>query len=416
MSTNTPDLLSNIPSMNAGRIAIRVKGVAEDAIRNFHPWLFADAITHQSREGKPGDIAVIFDKNRNFLAVGFYDPTSPIRVRILAHLIPTQINRDFFLNRIVSSVRLRKQLLPETTGYRLVHGENDRLPGLVIDRYNKTLIIKLYTAAWLPHLGEIIHSLGEIIDLHRILLRFSRTLIKYPESLYGLKDGDILVGSPIQKPILFKENGLVFESDPIRGHKTGFYLDQRENRTSTGELANGKRVLNVFSYTGGFSVYSASGGAKEVTSLDISKQALDAAKRNFQYNLTNSRLQKCKHKTIIGNAFETLPALANSNHFYDMIIIDPPSFANKKSQIEKATHAYKQLTRLGINLLNSGGILIQSSCSSRITADEFFDAVHLSANEIGHSLKEIKRSFHPIDHPTTFKEGAYLKCIFATVL
>lgn len=416
MSKTTSNLLSNIPSTSAERIAIRIKSTAEDSIRNFHPWLFAETITHQSREGKPGDIAIIFDKNRNFLAAGLYDPTSAIRVRILAHRVPAQIDRDFFLKQIASAARLRKKLLPETTGYRLVHGENDKLPGLVVDRYNNTLVIKLYTTAWLPHLRDIIHSLGEIITPQRILLRLSRTLTKYPEYLYELKNGDILSGSPIHKPILFRENGLVFESDPIMGHKTGFYLDQRENRISTGELAKGKHVLNVFSYTGGFSVYAASGGAREVTSLDISKQALNAAKRNFLYNIDNPVIQKCKHETIIGNAFEILPVMANSNHFYDMIIIDPPSFANKKSQIQKAINAYKRLTRLGINLLNSGGILIQSSCSSRITANEFFTAVHVSANEIGRSLKEIKRSFHPIDHPITFKEGAYLKCVFAAVL
>lgn len=414
LSTNK-DKISRIPGVSLERIAIKISASAEHAITNGHPWLYANAIKHQNKEGKAGDLAVIFDKDRKFLAIGLYDPVSPIRVRILAHSIPVPINEDFFYNRISTALKIRTRLLENTTGYRLIHGGNDKLPGLVVDRYVDTLVIKLYTTSWLPHLEGILSALEAITGCQRIVLRLSRILTNFPELLYQLNDGDILLGPPISSPAKFQENGLWFEIDPVKGHKTGFYLDQRENRVRVKNLAKGKKILNVFSYTGGFSIYAASGGAKDVTCLDISQQALDAAKRNFRLNSDDPLIRISKHKIIKGDAFKVLAELQRNHKLYDMVIIDPPSFAKDQSQVQRAISAYKRLTYLGLNLLQRGGILVQSSCSSQVPAGEFFAAIHNVAKGSGCILKEIERSYHPIDHPIRFKESAYLKCLFASV-
>ena len=415
MSRTNKEKLSSIPSVSSERIGIKISASAEHAIKNNHPWLFARGIKHQNKEGKPGDLAVIFAKDRKFLAIGLYDPISPIRVRILAHHIPVPINEEFFHNRINTAFKIRERLTKNTTGYRIIHGGNDKLPGLVVDRYADTFVIKLYSTAWLPHLKGILSGLESITGCQRIVLRLSRKLIKTPEFLYQLNDGDILSGPPISSPVIFQENGLWFEIDPLEGHKTGFYLDQRENRAKVKSLANGKKILNVFSYTGGFSIYAASGGAKVVTSVDISQQALNAAIKNFCLNSDHPLIRISKHKTIKGDAFKILAELRGKNKLYDMVIIDPPSFAKDQAQVRKAISAYQRLTRLGLNLLRKGGILVQSSCSSRVTANDFFTAVYHGAKESGYILKEIERSNHPMDHPIRFKESAYLKCLFASV-
>jgi len=414
MSTAVQNSLSRIPFPDAKRIALRVTPAAESALRRGHPWLYEAAITNQSRGGKPGDIAVIFDKNRKFLAVGLYDPTSPLRVRVLAHHKPVQINRDFFEKQLHKAEQIRKAIPDNTTGYRLVHGGNDALPGLVVDRYAESLVIKLYTPAWLPHLVDILTGLNAISHWERIVLRLSRKVAKNTAHLYQVQDGEILTGSPISSPILFQENSLWFEADPVHGHKTGFYLDQRENRARLSKLVAGKSVLNVYAYSGGFSIYAAQGGATHVTSLDISKPALEASKRNFILNMQNPSIKRCNHEVIIGDAFQVLPLLYEQKRQFDLVVIDPPSFAKDKSQVQRALSTYKRLTHLALNLLPKGSILVQASCSSRVSTDDFYNAVQTAAVEIGRNLHEIERTTHPIDHPIGFYEGSYLKCLFAT--
>ena len=206
----------------------------------------------------PGDLAVIFDDKRRFLAVGLYDPTSPIRVRILQSREPATINADWFRGKLVSATRVRASLeAQDTTGYRLVHGENDGLPGLVLDRYADALVLKLYTPAWIPHLKEFCDALAQVSPATHLILRLSRALQKQNDLLHGLSDGMTLTRLTPPSLILFRENGLTFESDPIHGQKTGFFLDQRDNRARVETLSKNKSVLNLFSYTGGFSVYAA---------------------------------------------------------------------------------------------------------------------------------------------------------------
>ncbi len=407
-------ILSQLPSPAPKRIALRISPPAERALRHGHPWIFDQGITEQSHEGAPGDLAVIFDNKRHFLAVGLYDPTSSIRVRILQSRQPATINVDWFRSKLVAASQVRKPLVGQSTdGYRLVHGENDGLPGLVIDRYAETLVLKIYSPGWIPHLKEFISALLET-KCERLILRLNRSLQKQAEFLHGLGDGMTLAGSPPEGLILFRENGITFECDPIHGQKTGFFLDQRENRARVEKLSKGKSVLNVFAYTGGFSVYAARGGAKQVVSVDVSAPAMQAAIRNFSYNQQFAAVKSAIHETISEDAFEVLARMESQKRLFDLVILDPPMFAQNQSQVAAGLSAYRKLTRLGLGVLRPGGILVQASCSSRIDAETFFDTIHQSARESSRRLTEIERTGHALDHPIGFDEGAYLKCLFAT--
>jgi 23S rRNA (cytosine1962-C5)-methyltransferase len=410
------DFLRDMPPPAARRLALHVTPAAERALRGGHPWLFDQAIRRQSSEGQAGDLAVIFDGRRRFLAIGLYDPHSPIRVRILHRGKPAAIGPEWFRAQLTTAARLRASLpAAGTTGYRLVHGENDGLPGLIVDRYGTTTVLKLYTAAWLPHLRHFLPALAAVAPAERLVLRLSRQLQSRPELLHGLTDGKILWGPDLAGPVIFQENGLLFEVDPVQGQKTGFFLDQRENRARVEGLANGAAVLNVFAYSGGFSVYAARGGAVSVTSLDISRPALEAAERNFLLNQAIGRVAAARHELLAGDAFALLAQLGREAHLFDLVIVDPPAFAKSQSEIEGALSAYKRLARLALGVLRPAGTVAMASCSSRVTAADFFATVNEAAAAAGRPLREIERTGHPIDHPVGFAEGAYLKCLFAHV-
>ena len=362
---------------------------------------------------------MIFDHKRQFLAIGLYDPHAPIRVRILQHHTPAPIDQDWFRSKLADAIKLREPLLQlpgnsVTTGYRLVHGENDPLPGLVIDYYAGTEVIKLYTLAWLPHLNSILAGLMDAMPTDRLVLRLSRTVVRQPQGLYGLEDGMLLYGPKITHPVIFQENGLSFEADVVHGQKTGFFLDQRDNRRRVGDLAGGKSVLNVFAYTGGFSVYAARAGAPEITSIDTSQPALEAAQRNLVHNHLFPAVAAARHEIFVEDAFLALARLQGEGRRFELVIIDPPAFAQKQSQAAQALHAYERLTRLALGVLQPGGRLVQASCSSRVAAETFFESVLHAASDAGRPLEEIECTGHPLDHPVSFPEGAYLKCIFAT--
>jgi len=218
--------LPPIPLPADRRIALRVTPAAARALRRGHPWLFADALIKQSHEGQPGDLAVIFDSKRKFLAIGLYDPTSTIRVRVLQHHKPVIIDQHWIAEKISAAKHIRTNLPENTNAYRLLNGENDGLPGLVIDRYAESLVIKLYTPAWIPYLSLLIPILKDLLNPKRIVLRLSRAMLRNPEFLHHLKDGVLIYGTPIEAPVLFLENGITFEANLIRGQKTGFFLDQ----------------------------------------------------------------------------------------------------------------------------------------------------------------------------------------------
>ncbi|MCA9958077.1 MAG: class I SAM-dependent methyltransferase [Anaerolineales bacterium] len=412
MNNNGHTPLSKLPRVSERRIALRVTPAAERAIRHGHPWVFANAIQQQSHQGQVGDTAVIFDRKRRFLAIGLYDPYAPIRVRILHTGQPVQIDTNWFRQQIQQAAARRQTLPDNTTGYRLVHGENDGLPGLVIDRYDQVYVMRLDTAAWVPHLNDVLAALTETTGAAQIVLRLSRTVQQIEDGLYGLKDGVLISGPPLPEMVHFQENGLTFEVDVRHGQKTGFFLDQRDNRARVETLAANKQVLNVFAYTGGFSLYAARGGAQHVVSLDISQPALAAALRNFRLN--QEAVAQTSHDLLLGDAFHALRQLRENRRRFDMVIIDPPSFAKQRTEVARAVTAYARLTRLGLRVLRPGGTLVMASCSSRVTAEMFFATVHKAAVEVERPLHEIERTFHALDHPIRFKEGAYLKCLFAT--
>lgn len=413
-STITIMSLPNLPQPAPKRLAVHVTPAAARALRSRHPWLFDQGIRRLSHEGKAGDLAVMFDEQRRFLAVGLYDPDSPIRVKVLQHGQPATIDADWFAERIGAAAALRLPLLtPQTNSCRLIHGENDGLPGLVLDQYADTGVLKLYTLAWLPHLAQILEGIAVLPALSRLVLRLSRGMQAQPQQLYGLADGQLLWGAPLAGPVHFLENGLTFTADVVRGHKTGFFLDQRDNRAQVGELSRGRTVLDVFAYNGGFSLYAARGGAMAVTSLDVSEPALQVARQHFELNERVREVAAAAHHLLIGDAFTLLDQLAGERRQFDMVVLDPPSFAKRQDEIPRALQAYRRLVEAGLAVLRPQGTFVMASCSSRVTAEQFFELVHNTARQARRPLHELKRTTHPLDHPITFPEGAYLKCLFA---
>ena len=410
----------NILPLSGKRIAVHVNPAAERALRKGHPWLFEGAIEKQSHDGRPEELAVVFDRKNRFLAVELYDPDSPIRVRVLQANKPAKIDGAWFEMKLKAAADRRRPLLEDgrTTGYRLVHGENDGLPGLVVDRYAESYVVSLDTAAWVPHLPVLMPILQQMTGAVRFVLRLSRSVQQQEKHLFGLEEGQILAGSAIEGPVEFLENELRFAADLVRGQKTGFFLDQRENRARVESLITRdrsvRRVLNIFAYTGGFSLYAARGGADHVTSVDLSHPALEAAEMNFELNRDNKAIARTQHEAIMGDAFEVLALFEEAGKVFDMVVIDPPSFARRKGEEEGALKAYSRLVKQGLAVLRPEGTLVISSCSSRVAADDFFDTVQHSAGRVGRPLSEIGRSGHPLDHPVGFAEGAYLKCLFAT--
>ncbi|MCU1397441.1 MAG: hypothetical protein JWN62_550 [Acidimicrobiales bacterium] len=399
--------------------------VTNDAIRQIrggHPWLFDGSIVSvagsgsgSSGGGAAGDLAVVFDNDRQFVAIGLFDPGSPIRVRILHQGKPASIDAAWFATKIRAAIERRKPVLAagDTTGYRVIHGENDGLSGLVLDRYSDAYVLKLYTAAWLPHLATLLPIIAEELQPTSLVVRFSRDVAG--QQLFGLREGTALIGDAPGAPVLFREHGLTFEADVLHGQKTGHFLDQRDNRAKVRPLAKGGRVLELFCCTGGFSVSAAAGGATSVHSVDLSSAALETTVRNMGHNSFIKNIQHCKHTTQAGDAFDVMESYRAQKRLFDIVIVDPPSFARKSADHDRALHAYRRLTRLALDLVEDGGILVQSSCSSRVTADEFFDGVHSAAASTNHRLTEMLRTTHAADHPIGFPEGAYLKTIFARV-
>ena len=406
-------ILDQLPSLNEKRIAVHVKPEVERAIRDGHPWVFDNSITRLSHEGAAGDLAVLFNRKRKFLALGLYDPESAIRVKVIHVGKPIQVDAAFWQKKIEQAAKLRAVFDPEqTNGFRLIHGENDGFAGLVVDAYEDTLVLKLYSTAWLPHLKLILESLNKVVPNVRVVLRLGRAVEKACEA-FGLVDGMVISGEKVERPILFRENGILFEADVLRGHKTGFYFDQRDNRARVEQLARKRRVLNVFAYTGGFSLYAARGGAHSVYSIDASAPALEAAERNFKRNRGHLAIGNCQHETILGDAFDVLNDLQGQE--YDLVVIDPPSFAQSQRDIPNARKAYTPLVKMGVNLVRPSGKLVMARCSSRITEDDFVYTVTRAGRLGKRPININKVTSHAIDHPINFKEGAYLKCIFATV-
>lgn len=392
------------------RLRVRLTAAALGMVRGGHPWVFASSVLETNRVGYAGELAVIYDRQDRFLAVGLYDPTSPIRVRILHAGKPLDLNDDWWQKRAQTAINKRADLFKaDTTGYRLIHGESDGWPGLVLDRYGDTLALKIYTPAWFPWLERVTRWIGACAKHDRLILRLSRNIQGMDQTDKKWEDGMMLDGNLPSSPVLFLEQGLTFEADVVRGQKTGFFLDQRENRMEVARLADGRSVLNAFSFSGGFSVHAARGGAVAVTDLDISAHALSAARRNMALNRASPAVSACRHEVIQANAFDWLEA---SRDKFGMVILDPPALAKRASERSGALHAYERLAGLGADRLDPNGILVAGSCSSQVSANEFFRAVRKAAGRSGKRFQEMATRFHPGDHPAGFKEAEYLKMIY----
>lgn len=380
-------------------------------MRAGHPWIWSDSVERISGSGQTGDLAVIFDDKRKFAAIGLYDPDSPIVARLLHHGSPLSIDDNFFADRLTDAIARRQVLADrdDTTAWRLVHGENDQLPGLVVDRYDDTLVVRLDTLAWLPHLRSVIDALVQIESPSAIILRTSRRIA--PALPPELANGSALIGDAPTTPIAFRENGLQFEADVIRGQKTGHFLDQRDNRQLVASRCQGATVLDVFCNTGGFTVHAGAGGARSVMSIDISEHAINATRHHVELNRTHA--PATDNSYVVSDAFEAMEKLANERARFDVVIVDPPSFAPNAAALVGARHAYRRLTALAIELLGAGGTLFQASCSSRIDTLEFHDLVADEIDRAGFVAANAIRTQHCLDHPIGFPQGAYLKALLA---
>lgn len=395
-----------LPKIPVQRLAVKLTPAAEKLLKQTaHPWIYSKNIEKINKEGRPGDIAILFgQKSNEVYGVGLYDPKSPIQIKMLHYYSSCQINEDFFSEKITAAFSLRKKLLTTNTdSYRLLFGENDGFPGFIADVYNNVLVVKLYSGIWYPYLSQIIPLLIQITKCSCVVLRLSRSL--QSEEAYNLTDGMILYGQLENEEVRFVEHGVLFTANVIKGHKTGYFLDHRENRRKVGYLSKDKTVLDVFSYAGGFSVHALARGAKKVTSVDISKQALELARANAVLNGATKN-----HDTLAGDAFVILEELISQGVTFEVVVIDPPSFAKSQKEVGTAKFKYAQLARLGAQLVAPKGMLVLASCSSRVMADDFFDINHKALADSGRKFQLVEQTYHDSDHPISFKEGAYLKC------
>jgi 23S rRNA (cytosine1962-C5)-methyltransferase len=291
-----------------------------------------------------------------------------------------------------------------TNAYRIVYGEADGLPGIIIDTYDGVVVLKLYSGIWLPFLEDVVNALVNQVAPKCIVLRLSRIVSKNrPE----LENGTTLYGTLADPLVVFKEFEVLFQAHVVNGHKTGYFLDHRANRHRVGTMANNKEVLDVFSYAGGFSVHALVGGAKSVTSVDISAQALQVARENASLNTFNGT-----HQIVQGDAFDVLQQMVADGLQFDLVVIDPPSFAKQKSEVDRALKQYQKLAQLGAQLTKKGGILVLASCSSRIDVPAFEQAHQRGFKKAGVPAKKQLLTQHDWDHIASIPELAYLKTIY----
>ncbi len=392
------------------RLKLKLAPKAEAKIRGGHPWVFADSVRETNREGEAGEMGIVYDRKKQFLAVGLYDPDSPIRLRVLHSGKPTALDDAWWETRFREAVKRRDGVVKpeETNGLRLINGENDGWPGFVLDRYAETAVIKIYTPAWLPWLDTVLPRIKELPGIERIVLRRSRNA----GGVDG-EPGEVLFGEAPDGPVIFKENGLLFEADVLRGQKTGFFLDQRDNRQRVREFARGKHVLNLFSFSGAFSVAAVAGGANSVTDVDISAHALASGARNFQLNRTpgSGFPRKYRRDEIKADVFKWIKN-PPADTTWGTVIVDPPALARRGAEREGALLAYARLNRSAMNLVGIGGTLISCSCTAHISADEFFSTIAREIVGNKNSWREVQRTEHARDHRVTVDEMRYLKAVY----
>jgi 23S rRNA (cytosine1962-C5)-methyltransferase len=382
-----------------------VQAGREKSLLRRHPWVFSGAIERIDGNPESGDTVQICDAQGGFLAHAAYNAHSQITARIWSWNAGEKIDADFFHGKISNALAARKALniAQHSNGMRLIHSESDGLPGLIVDQYGEVLVMQIGSSGaerWRDTFADILQELCNPVCIYERSDADSRALEGLPE-----RNG-VLRGS-LPEALLIEEHGLRFGVDVAHGQKTGFYLDQRDNRALTGTLAQDKDVLNCFCYSGGFSLYALRGGAKSVLSIDASEEALQMAQRNMELNgLDGSRAEwQC------ADVFQALRKLRDQNRKFDLIILDPPKFAPTAAFAEKAARGYKDINLLGFKLLKPGGMLATYSCSGGIN-DELFQKIiagaALDANVTAHIVHKLQAA---PDHPVllSFPEGAYLK-------
>ncbi|MEI7511971.1 MAG: class I SAM-dependent rRNA methyltransferase [Candidatus Uhrbacteria bacterium] len=375
-------------------------------LRAGHPWVFSNAIGKIEGAPGPGDLVLVKDAKHETLGIGTWNGMNSIRVRMLSSKNEV-INAAWFANRFQELDTWKNAHLPDqTNGYRLVHAESDGIPGLIVDRYANVFVFQIHTVGMDRLRDEIIEGLKifspkAIVERSDVEARLREGLKTLPPCVH--------IGA-IEGPIQFQEYGLTFTADVLKGQKTGFFLDQREARHAVGSLAKNKRVLNLFGYTGAFSVHAAKGGASFVSTVDISNPALQIAQQQFALNGLDSE-DESKYSFIEADVMDMLDAEKLENGPYDLIVCDPPAFAKTDSQVDRALKAYSELNIACLKNLDVGGILVTSSCSGRVSTEDFRSMLRLAAGRAKRDVRILEWIGQPVDHAErlAFLEGRYLK-------
>lgn len=385
-------------------------------LRGGHPWVYRRALEKPPPGLAAGDVVDVVERGR-FVARGYYDPLGAVRVRVLTRDPAEAIGPLFWRRRIARAVALRRAFAsfadPQVTDcVRLVHGENDELPGVVVDLYGRWAVLKLYSAGLAPHRGAILEALRGEVPLSGIYGRDEELASAGEEDELEEREGPaargrVLWGEEPPDPIVVREHGMAIAVDVRGGQKTGYFLDQRENRLALRRFAKGRRVLNCFSYTGGFSVSAALAGAGEVVSVDRDASAIALARRNFALNGLDPR----GHGFVAADVLEHLAAQKEARERFSLVVLDPPAFAKSQKSVPAALDGYAALHRAALAVLAPGGILATASCSARVSADEFVSAIRAACAKTHTDLQLLEERRQPPDHPVllAFPEGRYLK-------
>ena len=383
---------------------VYLKPGKEESLKRFHPWVFSGAIARVEGEPEEGEIVDVYTSKEEFIACGHFQIGS-IAVRVLSFVQET-IDHEFWVRKLAVAKDLRVALgligNPQNNTYRLVHGEGDNLPGLIIDVYDHTAVMQAHSAGMHVYRMEIADALSEVMgDVIENIYYKSETTLPFKADLLSTENGFIKGGSPENVAM---ENGLKFHVDWLKGQKTGFFVDQRENRHLLERYAKGRNVLNMFCYTGGFSFYAMRGGANLVHSVDSSAKAIDLTNENVELNFPGD----ARHKAYAEDAFKYLDRMGDQ---YDLIILDPPAFAKHRDALRNALRGYTKLNAKAFEKIRPGGILFTFSCSQVVNKENFRNAVFTAAAQSGRSVRILHQLTQPGDHPVNIyhPEGEYLK-------
>ncbi len=374
-----------------------------------HPWVFSGALQHIPEGLKSGDAVMLVNEEGAFLAHGYFNSYSQIAVRLWSWDENEIIDAKFFEKRIASAYAIRKNLIasPKTDSYRLVHSENDLLPGLIVDKYADCLVLQFHTPGIEAWKDQIVGALKKIVKPKGI---YERSDVR-TRGIEGAEKQVGLLYGKVPERIKISENGYKFWVDVIGGQKTGFFLDQRDKRQALTKYVKGKTVVNCFSYSGGFSVYALGAGAKKVISVDASESALELAVANVKLNKFD--IKKCEF--IAGDVKQYLADAQAEKKKFDVIILDPPAFVKDRHKVAEGMVGYKKINEAALRILSADGILVSASCSAHVSLLDFRHMLTESAGRARRTLQVLETYTHGIDHPelTAFTEGEYLKCLFA---